>query len=71
MLLRVVFVETGSWNNNSSRTNELKEFYDQQKFYTVLSFCCTSICEPFKIINKICIFPIHLPSQVLVHWIVR
>ena len=75
MLLRVLFVETGSWNTNSSNdecdsTNELKEFYDQQKFCTVLLFCCASICKPLKMINKICIFPTNSPFQVLVHQIV-
>jgi hypothetical protein len=75
MLLRVLFVETESWNNNRSNdecdsTNELKEFYDQQKFCIALSFCCTSICKPFKMNNKVCIFPINSPSQVLVHQIV-
>jgi len=62
MLLRVLFVETGSWDNNSSNdecdsNNELKEFYDQQKFWTALSFCCTSNCEPFKMPIKYILFP--------------
>ena len=76
MLLSVLFVETASWNNKSNNdecdsTNELKEFCDQQKFYTALSFCYTNICKPFKMINKICIFPINSPSQVLVHQLFR
>ena len=62
MFSRVLFVETGSWDNDSSNdecdsTNELKEFYDQQKFCTALPFCCTSNCEPFKMPIKYVLFP--------------